>query len=137
MGVPWRWARMAPQPQLQRLQMASERPQQGALEEGVARLPAPILGAQDGHGLLGWDAASAAPVVARHKAGKGLARHQADVEGRARRGARGPAGAVEDGQVLGALQDDITGQGIRHDVLRVLAQATNRPALASSIIRIV
>ena len=78
-----------------------------------------VLVGQDLLRLVAGDPARALRLVFRHETGKRLADDQADVERQARIGPGAAARTVERNDVVGMLQNDVSGQRIGDDLLQV------------------
>jgi len=89
-----------------------ESPQHGVLEEGVMDMAALVFGVQNLRSLLLADPTGATWVILTDKAGKGLANHQADVQGLAGVGAHGAAGTFQDDDMVRVVQHNVAGHGV-------------------------
>ena len=96
-----------------------EAAQHGILKEGVVHMAALVLGLDNVQGFVRGDPARVPGLMFADKAGERLANHQAYIQRQAGSLASHPAGAVQGYDVIGVLQDDLTGAGIGDDLLQV------------------
>ena len=79
-----------------------------------------VLCLEDGHGLLHGNRPGLAGVVLQDETGKRFADDQADVQGLAGTPARGPAGALQDRDVVRMAQDQVGSRSGRFTSLPTL-----------------
>lgn len=88
-------------------------------KERVMDMPTFVLRTQNLHCLVGSDPVRSRRMMFKHEASKGLSDDQTDIEGKARRLTRSPARAFHNDDVVGIGEDDVLGESIGDDALKV------------------
>ena len=105
-----------------------EAPQHGVFEEGMVDMAPAMFRLEDRRRLFGGNPAAAAGMMIRYEGGEGLSHDQADIQGKTGIRADSTAGAFQGHDVIRLFQDQVSGQGIRNDPLKVI-QANFPPHL--------